>query len=128
MLLQHARCLISPAASRSSGSCPRCAPLALVSRCHVLNPALLHRSIGIAAAQALAGPAASIDALMSIASCCSINNAEARAILEDVERAVSGWRALGKALSMTARELDQFADAFEHAERAAAQKIARSRP
>jgi serine/threonine-protein kinase HipA len=74
-----------------------------------------------------AGPAASIDALMSIASYCSINNAEALAVLGKVERAVSRWRELGKALSMTTRELDQFADAFEHPERAAAQRIVHSR-
>jgi serine/threonine-protein kinase HipA len=74
-----------------------------------------------------AGPAASIDALMSIASYCSINKAEAQAVLGEVERAVSGWRELGRALSMTTHELDQFADAFEHPERAAAQRIIQSR-
>jgi serine/threonine-protein kinase HipA len=36
---------------------------------------------------------------------------------------IAKWRETGKALSMTARDLAQFADAFEHPERAAAQKI-----
>ncbi len=74
-----------------------------------------------------AGPAASIDALMSIASYCNINDAEARAVVGEVEHAVSRWRGVGKALSMTTRELDQFADAFEHPERAAAQRGVKSR-
>jgi serine/threonine-protein kinase HipA len=69
------------------------------------------------------GPAASIEALMSIASYFSITDADARIVLGEVELAVSRWRETGKALSMTSRELDQFADAFEHSERATAQKI-----
>jgi serine/threonine-protein kinase HipA len=74
-----------------------------------------------------AGPGASIDALMSIAPYCRLAASDARAILRKVERAVDTWRATGKALSMTARELDQFADAFEHPERAVARKIAGAR-
>lgn len=69
------------------------------------------------------GPTASIDALMSIAPYCRISASKAREVLKEVEGAVAKWREAGKALSMTARELDQFADAFEHPERAAAQKI-----
>lgn len=45
-------------------------------------------------------------------------------MLRQVEGAVAKWRETGKTLSMTARELDQFADAFEHPECAVAQKIA----
>jgi serine/threonine-protein kinase HipA len=61
---------------------------------------------------------------MSIASYCSIKHADARAVLAEVEHAVSLWREIGKSVSMTTRELDQFADAFEHPERAVAQRIA----
>jgi serine/threonine-protein kinase HipA len=74
-----------------------------------------------------AGPDASIDALMSIAPYCRLAAGEARSILRKVERAVATWRKTGKALSMTARELDQFEDAFEHSERAAARKITGAR-
>jgi len=38
---------------------------------------------------------------------------------------VSGWRKTGRALGMTDHELDQFAEAFEHPEREAAQKAVR---
>jgi hypothetical protein len=38
------------------------------------------------------------------------------------ERAVAGWRKAGRTLGMSNRELADFADAFEHPERAAAQK------
>ena len=44
----------------------------------------------------------------------------ARQILREVEQAVSQWRYVGRGLGMTTQELDQFADAFEHEERAAA--------
>jgi serine/threonine-protein kinase HipA len=37
-----------------------------------------------------------------------------------VEHAVSQWRSVGRELGMGAQELDRFADAFEHDERAAA--------
>ena len=37
-----------------------------------------------------------------------------------VESAVARWREVGREVGMTGRELDQFADAFEHSERAAA--------
>jgi serine/threonine-protein kinase HipA len=67
-----------------------------------------------------AGPAASIDALMSIAPYCRIDPESAAQILADVERAVSRWRQTGRAIGMNDRELDQFADAFEHPERNAA--------
>ena len=70
-----------------------------------------------------AGANASIDALMSIAPYCRLAASDARAVLKKVEAAVAKWRETGKALSMTARELDEFADAFEHPERAAARKV-----
>ena len=47
-----------------------------------------------------------------------------KAILCEVERAVAGWRKVGRELRLTDRELEQFADAFENAERKAARKIA----
>jgi hypothetical protein len=38
---------------------------------------------------------------------------------------VSQWRAVGRGLGMTAHELDQFTDAFEHDEREAARIASR---
>lgn len=66
------------------------------------------------------GPEASIEALMSVIAYFRIPLNRARAILNEVDRAVAGWRRQGKALGMTVKELDAFADAFEHTERRAA--------
>jgi len=44
----------------------------------------------------------------------------ARQILGEVEQAVSQWPSIGRGLGMSAQELNQFTDAFEHEERAAA--------
>ena len=49
----------------------------------------------------------------------------AKEILGQVERAVAGWRKAGRALGMTVRDLEDFADAFEHPERDAARKAAK---
>lgn len=70
-----------------------------------------------------AGPEASIDALMSVIAYFRIANARAKEILGQVEAAVARWREEGRALGMTANELEQFVDAFEHGERAAARKL-----
>ena len=67
-----------------------------------------------------AGPEATIEALMSVLSYFRIAPPRARQILREVEQAVSRWRYVGRGLGMTTQELDQFADAFEHEERAAA--------
>jgi serine/threonine-protein kinase HipA len=48
-------------------------------------------------------------------------------ILAEVERAVSNWRVHGRELGMSAAELEQFADAFEHREREVARSIVRER-
>lgn len=69
------------------------------------------------------GPEASIDALMSITRYCRIDDPKARRILTEVEHAVSRWPEEGQALGMTATELDQFADAFEHRERDAIRNV-----
>lgn len=45
-------------------------------------------------------------------------------ILREVVSAVATWQKLGQKLGMSAAELDSFADAFEHPERKAAQKLA----
>ena len=50
-----------------------------------------------------------------------------RAILAEVERTVSTWRVRGRELGMSAGELEQFADAFEHREREVAQSIIRDK-
>lgn len=49
--------------------------------------------------------------------------ARTKEMLGGVERAVSSWRGRGKALGMTDRELEPFADAFEHPERKAARQV-----
>jgi serine/threonine-protein kinase HipA len=68
------------------------------------------------------GPEATIEALLSVIAYFRIPLASAKEILSDIERAVSGWRDKGQVLGMTNRELDQFAEAFEHPERKAARK------
>ena len=73
------------------------------------------------------GPSASIDALMSVAPYFGISRGGATAILGEVEAAVAAWREQGRALGMTPTELDAFAEAFEHPERATAQRLAARR-
>ena len=70
-----------------------------------------------------AGPEARIDTLLSIAPYCRIPREKAVAVIKEVELAVSKWRTVAKRLTMTPREIDQFADAFEHEERTAARKL-----
>jgi len=74
-----------------------------------------------------AGPAASIDALMAVAAYFTLDKQDAIQILAEVERTVSTWRVRGRELGMSAAELDQFADAFEHREREVAQSIIRDK-
>lgn len=72
-----------------------------------------------------AGPTASIDALMAVAPYFKLSSKSAVKILAEVERTVSTWRVRGRDLGMTASELDQYADAFEHHERIVAQTVVR---
>jgi len=72
-----------------------------------------------------AGPEATIEALMSVLPYFRIAPLKAREILGEVELAVSQWRAVGRGLGMSAHELDQFTDAFEHDEREAARTASR---
>jgi serine/threonine-protein kinase HipA len=74
-----------------------------------------------------AGPAASIDALMAVAAYFTLDKRDAVQILAEVERTVSTWRVRGRELGMSAAELEQFADAFEHREREVAQSIIRDK-
>ena len=69
------------------------------------------------------GPEATVEALMSVIAYFRLSLPRAREILREVERAVAGWRKAGRALGMSDRDLEGFADAFEHPERAAAQKL-----
>jgi serine/threonine-protein kinase HipA len=71
-----------------------------------------------------AGPEATVEALLSVLPYFRIPRTRANEMLRRIERAISQWREKGKALGMTKQELDQFADAFEHAERAAARQAA----
>lgn len=68
------------------------------------------------------GPEATIDALMSVTAYFRIADPRARAILAEVETAVAEWRSVGRELGMARYELDSFAEAFEHSERAAARR------
>lgn len=70
------------------------------------------------------GPEATIEALMSVVPYFRLSIARAKAILAEVERGVARWRDEGQALGMTAHDLESFADAFEHDERAAARRAA----
>ncbi len=67
-----------------------------------------------------AGPDATIDALLSVAPYFKIPAKRAKEVLARVESAVARWRKEGRSLGMTDAELEPFAPAFEHAERAAA--------
>jgi serine/threonine-protein kinase HipA len=69
------------------------------------------------------GPEATVDALRSVAGYFRITPRRASEILQEVERAVGRWREQGRVLGMTKRELDQFAEAFEHPEREAARRM-----
>jgi serine/threonine-protein kinase HipA len=69
------------------------------------------------------GPEASIDALMGTAPYFRLSRATAKQILGDVEAAVATWREVGAELGMGEPDLERFADAFEHKERAAVQRL-----
>lgn len=69
------------------------------------------------------GPEATVDALMSVLAYFKITPPQAKAILSRIEHALSGWREVGLSLGMAKKELDQFAEAFEHPEREAARKV-----
>ncbi|MEO8461114.1 MAG: HipA domain-containing protein, partial [Dokdonella sp.] len=69
------------------------------------------------------GPAASIDALMSVTPYFRLPREDAVRILGEVERAVTRWREVGASIGMSKRELDQFDDAFEHRERQVARTL-----
>ncbi len=72
------------------------------------------------------GPTASIEALVSAAPYFGVRASNAAAIIGAVERAVATWRTVGAGLGMRAADLEAFADAFEHEERAIAQRIMRA--
>lgn len=68
------------------------------------------------------GPEATIDASLAVIAYFGIKPSRAQAILGEVEAAVGRWRAEGRSLGMTARELDSYVDAFEHPQREAARR------
>jgi serine/threonine-protein kinase HipA len=70
-----------------------------------------------------AGPEATIAALMSVTAYFRISRDRAKTILADVEAAVATWRDEGRAIGMTAKDLEAFGDAFEHEERHAARQV-----
>jgi serine/threonine-protein kinase HipA len=69
------------------------------------------------------GPAMSIDALLSAAPYFGITASRAASIVGEVEQAVATWRVVGAGLGLQNADLDAFADAFEHEERAIAQRL-----
>ena len=71
------------------------------------------------------GPEATIEALLSVIAYFRIPPARAKEILGAIERAIANWRDEGQALGMTHREIEQFADAFEHPQRQAARQAMR---
>ena len=71
------------------------------------------------------GPEATIEALLSVLPYFKISLGKAKEILRRIERALFRWRETGSTLGMSNRELDQFADAFEHPERDAVRKAIR---
>lgn len=68
------------------------------------------------------GPEATIEALLSVAAYFKISARRAKEILRGVTAAVATWRKFGRSLGMKDKELDSFADAFEHSELVAAKK------
>ena len=73
------------------------------------------------------GPAMSIDALVSAAPYFGVTAPRAAAIVAEVERAVATWRTTGAGLGLSDADLDAFADAFEHEERAVARDVGASK-
>ena len=59
---------------------------------------------------------------MSVIKYFRIAVVRAKEILGEVEAAVTLWRDIGRELGLSKPELDQFADAFEHPERAAVRR------
>jgi serine/threonine-protein kinase HipA len=74
-----------------------------------------------------AGPAATIDALMSVIPYFDIRMSRARTVLGEVEQAVAQWRHVARSLAISASDLEPFEPAFEHGERRAARAVVRSR-
>jgi serine/threonine-protein kinase HipA len=70
-----------------------------------------------------AGPEMTMDALMSVTAYFRIRAARAKEILSGVVHAVNGWQKTGRSIGMSDEELEPFADAFEHGERAAAKRL-----
>jgi serine/threonine-protein kinase HipA len=68
------------------------------------------------------GPEATVEALMSVIAYFRLSLSRAKEILREVERAVAGWRKVGRTLGMSTRDTENFADAFEHSERTEAKK------
>lgn len=69
------------------------------------------------------GPEATIANLMAAAPYFQIKPDRARAILAQIERAVSQWQERGREIGMTDSELEPFTTAFEHPERDAVRAI-----
>ena len=75
------------------------------------------------------GPDASIDAAMKVAPYFGLRAGRAREVLENVAKAVDGWRRVAGSpeIGMTADEIDQFAPAFDHDERLVVDRALRVR-
>lgn len=67
---------------------------------------------------------ASIEMLLSVAPEFGLSGTAGRAVLDEVERAVSGWRSVAADLGMPSSEIDRMEGAFEHSERGLARRLA----
>jgi serine/threonine-protein kinase HipA len=61
---------------------------------------------------------------MSAIAYCRISLARAKELAGDVERAVAEWQSAARDVGMSGPDLERFADAFEHDERAVARSVA----
>jgi serine/threonine-protein kinase HipA len=68
------------------------------------------------------GPEATIDAALAASRLFGLASPRAKEIIGEVESVVSKWRMEARGIGLKSSEIDQFADAFEHPERAAARK------
>lgn len=62
------------------------------------------------------GEIASLDEGLAISKSFELKNVEAKAILSEMRLVISKWKSLAQNLGMNARDIDQYAPAFEYQE------------
>jgi serine/threonine-protein kinase HipA len=68
------------------------------------------------------GPSATVDAALAVRDSFGLSRNRGLEILRETEMAVADWQREAKMLGMSKRDIDSFADAFEHPEREAARR------